>query len=1768
MRKRFAGFSKVLVSALAVALATTMTPTLQPAQAAEGDSLNVAFGGSLVGTEDYTAQGTELKRGTLQRMDGNEDQVPGEGVVLAGGTEGIRFLPNNFALDSGTKSFLMEVQYTPNAVGHFDTIMSAGGNFYVRAQDGKLRYGWDTNLGGSWTKHTRDVELPSDSERHAISLHYRYTAAQTTVDLMLDGVAMPPVTGPHPLVVASGSANMFGFGNDVHPAGQDRGMPGTLHEVRVAATDGSADVAFEFQPRALTTDLLDVSFDGSLNGTAYVPAAGETVEGALTSRDGATVGGGQATLSAATHALNFLADPNPLSAVNLDAGFVAELEFTPSATQRTLATIFALGGNSFVRYQDGQLRYGFSSNPTGTAGNWSNHIATIALPAAGASHVLSVAYDPQPEGGAKMHLWLDGVAGPTITATTLMRQAIPGGTAFGNDVNTAGLDRGFTGTIQRARLAQLNEAFRSEAFLFQTLDPVATCEGGPFETGNFVAVSAEDCREDIIAKASAVRPTAEQLDWQELQYTGFLHFGPNTFENIEWGYGTYPAEKVNPTNADIDSWLKNLRDAGMKMAVLTVKHHDGFLSYPTRYSDYDISASPWKNGEGDIVKEFTEAAHKYGMGVGLYLSPADSNAEIKGIYANGSSATPRTIPTLVEGDDRSAAVAAGDLPTYNYNATDYGQYFLNQLYEVLTQYGQVDEVWFDGAGGNTSGTERFDYSAYYDLIKKLQPKAQIAVGGRDIRWVGNEHGWARNDEWAVVPVKESEPGGRIGAVQSGNFDQLYGFDDQIVSATQDGRASHLHWWPSEADMKLTPGWFWGPGKDTPKTGQALLDNHWDASVGRNSVLLLNVPPTTEGRLSQSNVDAIMDFAQLRRKAFGNDLALGRAVTVGSETTHDITDGNSRSSWVSDGGDDTTPLLIDLGSPQRVNRISLSEDAADHGQQIREVKVEAKVAGNWQQIATGRAVGVNRIWRLDTPVTAQEFRVTVPSARGTYGIANLSLYQTLEQDPGRPTDIWIDCEAPTAGPGTQTAPLNSLEQLRTLDLAPSATVFFKSGTSCDDSSARLWAYGTADEPVVVTTYDGKVMPTIGAAPAEDWFASYDASQNLEVFVDPDSNREPRITDVGAQSAIVERDVAIQILASDRDGDALTYSATGLPAGVTLNAETGLISGSPTATGTSQVTVTVSDGRGGSASVTFELVVSRAPLVELASEPTGMTLGTTQTISLITNGLPADSVLVVDAPAGWVVSPSRQWVPAGDGIATVTVRAPQSGTSGVITATVLTPTGETGAVSAQIALVNPAAPVAISGVVAWNSAEPAEGGGNGYVTAAVDGNPASFWHTQWQGSNPTHPHFITVDLGSVQTVGSLTYVPRPKSACGSSINPAACNGQIVGFEVHSATGTFGTRTATELQGRSFANPADAVYTQVAKGTFDASNTDAKTVTFDQPVTARYLRLTSTSAVTGTGGQSQPWAQVAELNLRGPVEVADLTDAPLTDARVSVTPTTAEQGSEVTVTGIGFVPGADVTVTLGDSTVTVPANEVGVATARITVPAGQAVGTATVRATDGTAAGTATVTVTPASSPSPSPSASPSASPSPSVSPTPSVSPSPSKSPSVKPSVKPSAKPTTTPTKPSDTFVRTAPYTEPGKHEFNGRQWFTQCEAYSQTERCRTEIWATVVKVKDGQFVRESGWAFNNLTYLPYMTRAAWKGNPLGDLASTTGGLFTSAGRQWKTECDTAATGRGACRSYTMTTVYAATAKPAGGYAFSQSNQWVFNNIVMFGGPEKRG
>ncbi len=1299
------------VAALAV-LATSVTAT-QPANAAPSDDLDVRFGGSLVGTKQYTTVEGEAQRGVLHRVQGDEVQDT-DGVTLAGGTQGLRFDAADLSLGDGriSQSFVMETEFTPTAVSQTAQapIMAAGGNFTVRYENGMLNYGFDSNESGSWTKHRGTVAVPSLNEKHVFSVHYRVVDGDTIVEAMLDGAALPPVETSNSANISSGLDSAFAFGNDVHPAALERGFRGVIHAVRVNETAGQSGArVFEYQPSNGTTDQLHLTWDGTVADSAYSPTDSETAEGDVALTGAATVSDGQLVVGGGTDGARFTPTDNPLEEEWLKSqGFVVETTFTPDGEQDELATVLAFGGNLFVRYQGGQLRYGYSGTPEG-AGGWSNIVNDVALPADGPEHTVSLAYEPKTDTeGATVTLWLDGVAHETLDGSVYLRQAgaVAGTAGFGNDVNPGASERGFKGTLSESRVALLDEPFQEKAFVLQTLNPVQGCEDiSDLVPGNYMNVSISDCDENILRKASLLRPTDKQADWHEEGLTAFIHFGVNTFYNQEWGNGTEDPSRVDPTDdIDPDEWVRQLRNAGYRTVVITLKHHDGFMLWPTRYSDYSIASSPWKNGEGDIAQELSDAARRYGMKVGFYLSPADSHAEIEGIFGNGSPKSERTIPTLVEGDDR----VGEDLPTFTYEATDYGAFFLNTLYEVLTQYGELHELWFDGAQGNTGAQEFYDYDAFYDLINTLQPQANIAVGGRDIRWIGNEHGEARFNEWSPLPIFDEDGEGKINLVQPGGpFNQNLGSDDQLIQAVRSGAANKLHWWPAEADMKLTQGWFAHPN-DNPKSPSTLM-NHYRNTVGRNSVMLLNVPPTTTGRFAPESVAAINGFAAERRMAYTLDHAIGVPAEVGDDTVTSLTNGITRDGEMFAMGD-YTPIEIDLGSAESVARLGISEDILDAGMTVKAFTVEAEVDGTWTEVATSGVIGAQRIVQFDSPVTAQNWRITVTDARDAYTISDIRLWEQLATDPGKLQDVYVDCSAPTAGDGTQERPFNSLEQFRKTELATGATLHFRAGTDCADADVEFWGYGTAADPITVEGWGDGAAPLIGGEPMLERFAGYEDQ-------------------------------------------------------------------------------------------------------------------------------------------GWVLDDTPDSTP------TVTTTATATATS---TAT-----------------------------------------------------------------------------------------------------------------------TTATSTAT------------ATATTTATATETATSSQTATATSS---------TTSTATVTAT---SSPTA--------------------------SVPPSTA----------------------------------------------------------------------------------------------------------------------------PVDL------YTTPGFHHQNGRHWYTTCEPYSQTVRCRTEIWSTTVQQVGDKFVADTGWHFNNLTYLPKMTRQQWASNPLG----YTGTWTTGEGRRWRTECDTAATGKGGCRSYIWTQVVSATPRPGGGYTYSADDAWVFNNMVRF-------
>ena len=415
------------------------------------------------------------------------------------------------------------------------------------------------------------------------------------------------------------------------------------------------------------------------------------------------------------------------------------------------------------------------------------------------------------------------------------------------------------------------------------------CTAVVLDAAHQVSVTPGECESLLVSKASSLRPTARQLAWQETEQSAFLHFGVNTFTGLEWGIGDEDPDVFAPTDLDTDQWARVLRDNGFRIAILTVKHHDGFLLYPSRYTDHNVASSKWLDGHGDVLKSFTESARRYGLKVGVYLSPADQNQYENGVYANGSTPESRTIPTLVDGDDR----AGRDLPKYIYDATDYGAYFLNQLYEVLTQYGPIDEVWFDGAQGNIppGSVENYDFGAYFSLIRALAPQAVIAAYGPDVRWVGNEGGLAREDEWSTIVVGQPEPG--VFEVLPSIQAPALGTDAELYAAALNGKATDMWWYPAEADVSIRPGWFYH-SDESAKSVADLTDIYY-RSVGRNSVLLLNIPPDQTGRLSDADVARVTEWQAALRQAMPEDLALGASATTRDTPIPAMVDGDLHTS---------------------------------------------------------------------------------------------------------------------------------------------------------------------------------------------------------------------------------------------------------------------------------------------------------------------------------------------------------------------------------------------------------------------------------------------------------------------------------------------------------------------------------------------------------------------------------------------------------------------------------------------------------------------------------------------------------------------------------------------------------------------------------------------------------------------------------------------------------------------------------------------------------
>lgn len=447
-------------------------------------------------------------------------------------------------------------------------------------------------------------------------------------------------------------------------------------------------------------------------------------------------------------------------------------------------------------------------------------------------------------------------------------------------------------------------------------------------------------------------PTADQLAWQKMEMNAFIHFTVNTFTDREWGLGSEKETVFDPSALDADQWARVLKEAGFKEIILTAKHHDGFCLWPGKYTEHSVKNSLYK---GDVVKEVSEACRKYGLKFGVYLSPWDRN-------------------------------------NAQYGRPEYITYYRDQLTELLSNYGPITELWLDGANGGegyyggANEKRTIDRRVYYDwpntikLIRSLQPHICIfSDGGPDIRWVGDEEGFAGETDWCTV-----------------TRDTLYPGKPDINELLIHGSPTGADWVPAETDVSIRPGWFYHASEDSlVKTPEALFGIYLK-SVGHGAPLLLNVPPDRRGLFNDNDVKALRGFKKILDETFAHNLAARAKVTAnnvrgnaGEFSAMHLTDGDPNTYWATDDGKTSGSFDIGLKEPKEIKYIVLQE-YIQLGQRVKAFNVEVWSEGGWKRIAEGTTIGYKRILRVE-PVKTSRIRVNITDAKACLVLSNAALY---------------------------------------------------------------------------------------------------------------------------------------------------------------------------------------------------------------------------------------------------------------------------------------------------------------------------------------------------------------------------------------------------------------------------------------------------------------------------------------------------------------------------------------------------------------------------------------------------------------------------------------------------------------------------------------------------------------------------------------------------------------------------------------------------------
>ena len=432
-------------------------------------------------------------------------------------------------------------------------------------------------------------------------------------------------------------------------------------------------------------------------------------------------------------------------------------------------------------------------------------------------------------------------------------------------------------------------------------------------------------------------PSERQLTYEKMEFFCFIHFTVNTFTGSEWGDGKEDASIFNPTELDARQWVKTAKDAGMKGLILTCKHHDGFCLWPSKYTEHSVKNSPYKNGNGDIVREVSEACKEFGLKFGVYLSPWDRNSSS---YGKGK---------------------------------EYDDYYVNQLTELLTEYGELYTIWLDGACGEGANgkIQKYDWNRYYKVMRELQPNAVISISGPDVRWCGNEAGEVRESEWSVVAKDMTDPS--ITAELSQHEDNEE-FRDRPLDETQSDLGSRerlknekeLVWYPAETDVSIRPGWFYHEEEDDKVRSFENLKDIYLKSVGGNTTLLLNIPPMKNGKIHEKDIAILKRLGEFINDTFKNNLLKNALITTVPE--HDCR-GNSpdmmriddyNTYFMNKEGDNKLLIEIKFDECKKLNYLVLKE-AITFSQRVEKFNVYFNdESGNKIKIFEGTTIGYKRI----------------------------------------------------------------------------------------------------------------------------------------------------------------------------------------------------------------------------------------------------------------------------------------------------------------------------------------------------------------------------------------------------------------------------------------------------------------------------------------------------------------------------------------------------------------------------------------------------------------------------------------------------------------------------------------------------------------------------------------------------------------------------------------------------------------------------------------